>query len=236
MRKKLLKTVVALMSIAALLGVSAATDANSDELITATLAKGMHVQSGGQELIMTDWSGQRLYPIVYNGNTYVPVRPIGNALNAAVGWEEESQTVSIGGAEGTANVGTIRYTVGTSEDNIGWITTAGKDGKILSHDNAPLLSIDVGEYMGHDRIEAHSFGIAYDAMEINIGGRQETQSCLLRNAQTEKTVTIIIENAETGEMLHVETLEPMHFRMVKIPVNSVKLLRITTVVAEGEEQ
>lgn len=235
MKQKIIHIILALTILCAVVGVVSAAG-GGEELIQVTLARGMHVQANGQELIMTDWSGQRLYPIVYNGNTYVPVRPIGSALNAAVGWEEESQTVSIGGAEGTANVGTIKYTVGTSEDNIGWITTAGKDGEILSHDNAPLLSIDVGEYMGHDRIEAYSFGVAYDAMEINIGGRQETQSCLLRNAQTEKSVTILITNAETGEMLHVETLEPMHFQMASIPVDGVKLLKITTMVAEGEEQ
>ena len=43
-----------------------------------------------------DANGAAVYPIVYNGSTYLPIRAISNLMNVSVEWDGQSKTISIG--------------------------------------------------------------------------------------------------------------------------------------------
>lgn len=46
--------------------------------------------------IFKDVKGQRVYPIVYNGSTYLPVRAISALMNEDIQWDNNSKTIYIG--------------------------------------------------------------------------------------------------------------------------------------------
>ncbi|QIB68180.1 hypothetical protein Ami103574_02125 [Aminipila butyrica] len=54
------------------------------------------VQMDQKWLIFKDANGQRVYPIVYNGNTYLPVRAISALMDEEIRWDNYSKTVYIG--------------------------------------------------------------------------------------------------------------------------------------------
>lgn len=74
--------------------VSAAAQGTS---ITALLNGSIRIMLNGKEFTMKDSSGAVLLPITANGRTYLPVRPLAEALNVPIEWEDSTKTVWIGG-------------------------------------------------------------------------------------------------------------------------------------------
>lgn len=54
------------------------------------------VQLNEKMQIFKDAKGQRVYPIVYNGSTYLPVRAISALMNEDIQWDNYNRTVYIG--------------------------------------------------------------------------------------------------------------------------------------------
>ena len=71
----------------------AASDASGQEEIKAYLAPGITVKYNGEVQTMTDAAGNTVYPVSYNGTTYLPVRAVSNMLGVVVDWDGETQTV-----------------------------------------------------------------------------------------------------------------------------------------------
>ncbi len=68
----------------------------SSQKITASLEYGLRVQYNDQIQTLTDANGQRVYPIVYNNTTYLPIRSIGNMLGVKIDWDQSSYTALLG--------------------------------------------------------------------------------------------------------------------------------------------
>lgn len=64
--------------------------------VQATLSPDITVKYNGVVQTMKDVSGTEVYPIVYNGTTYVPIRAVSNMLGIAVDWESSTKTVLLG--------------------------------------------------------------------------------------------------------------------------------------------
>ena len=54
----------------------------------------------------TDANGNVVYPLMYNGSVYLPVRSIGNIMDKTVGWDNATRTVSLSGSSSTTPPGT----------------------------------------------------------------------------------------------------------------------------------
>ncbi len=91
------KTRVLLMACAIMLSfcLGAAATGNLQE-IKAFLNYGITVKLDGEEQIMHDVNGKRVYPITYEGTTYVPVRAVSNMLGIDVNWDGTTNTVLLG--------------------------------------------------------------------------------------------------------------------------------------------
>ncbi len=63
-------------------------------------AQNVKIIIDGQELIPKDANGNRVYPIIENGTTYLPVRAIANAFGKEVYWDGPNYTVYIGSMNG----------------------------------------------------------------------------------------------------------------------------------------
>ena len=70
--------------------------------ISAYLNYGITVQYNGQAQTMNDANGDRVYPISYNGTTYLPVRAVSDMLDIAVDWDGATQTVILSDTESAA--------------------------------------------------------------------------------------------------------------------------------------
>lgn len=92
MNKKLAVPALALTLAGALaLGAAAAGTA----LVTAEHRPDITVKMGGQIQTLKNEKGDTVYPLVYDGTTYLPIRALGQVLDYNVSWDGGSQTVSL---------------------------------------------------------------------------------------------------------------------------------------------
>jgi len=86
---------------AALIGVSSfalgsAHAANTSEPITASLSYDVSINYNGTDVTMKNVNGERVYPILYQGTTYIPIRAMGNLFGVPVDWDGATRTVLLG--------------------------------------------------------------------------------------------------------------------------------------------
>ena len=94
---KIRRIFVISIAVALVLGTAVgAFAANNLQSITAYLNSGIKIIYNGTEQELKDSNGNKVYPISYNGTTYVPLRAISNILGEDVNWEASSNSVILG--------------------------------------------------------------------------------------------------------------------------------------------
>ncbi len=73
--------------------------------VTATLATNFKFALDGKAWAPKDVDGSDMYPLVYEGRTYLPVRAIGEALGIKVDWDKNTRTVILDKATVTPTPG-----------------------------------------------------------------------------------------------------------------------------------
>lgn len=92
--KKSSKGIVA----AVVVGASFATGMFADTLVStiqAELHKDLTIIVDGEKQTFQDANGAIVYPIMYNGTTYLPVRAIGGLMGKNVGWDGATRTITL---------------------------------------------------------------------------------------------------------------------------------------------
>lgn len=99
--KKRVTTVVISLALA-LSFCTGAIASGTMQSISAYLNYGIKVLYNGQTQTMKDAQGNTVYPISYNGTTYVPIRAVSNMMGIPVEWDATSNSVVLGtNPEGT---------------------------------------------------------------------------------------------------------------------------------------
>lgn len=62
---------------------------------TITVTSGVNVEFNNEAIDMTDANGKAVEAFIYNGTTYVPIRAVSNAFGADIGYDRNTQTISI---------------------------------------------------------------------------------------------------------------------------------------------
>ena len=62
---------------------------------TITVTSGVNVEFNNEAIDMTDANGKAVEAFIYNGTTYVPIRAVSNAFGADVGYDRNTQTISV---------------------------------------------------------------------------------------------------------------------------------------------
>ena len=97
MKKKFSRwTALALTLGAVLCFAAGAAAVDTLQQITAYLDAGITVTLDGEAQVLTDAKGTRLYPITYNGSTYLPVRAVAGLAGLEVNWDQATKTVQLG--------------------------------------------------------------------------------------------------------------------------------------------
>ncbi|NCE63614.1 hypothetical protein D1159_03230 [Pseudoflavonifractor sp. 524-17] len=168
---KIKKTVFALvLAVAAVVSFAAGAAAASNlKEIKAFLSYDITIKYDGEEQVMTDANGARIYPIVYNGTTYLPIRATATLLDVGVNWEQATQTILLGDpADGVDLIDTHKAYFLTDEYGLGarQLQTADKESKEISGITCShWLALNLGRYAAKNSLCAGSF---------NVGGKYDT--------------------------------------------------------------
>lgn len=95
MKKKFVKTLCVAMGMM-MCFCSGAYAAGNVQAISAFINRDITIKLDGVTQTMKDAKGSRVYPIIYNGTTYVPLRAVSNILGVDVTWDGATQTVLLG--------------------------------------------------------------------------------------------------------------------------------------------
>jgi hypothetical protein len=67
--------------------------------IKALLNEDIKIMFHGNEAVLHDENGDRVYPISYNGTTYVPIRGVAQLYGDVVSWDGDTQSAIIGASQ-----------------------------------------------------------------------------------------------------------------------------------------
>ncbi len=167
----------------ALLGMAAGA-AGQNEDIQALLNREISIQYNGAETALRNANGDTVYPITYEGTTYLPVRAIAEMLGADVDWDAEANSVYIqdGGSAavafsgGTLPGGSVEAFSASLRLPDGWsIRSVAEDEQtqvqqlycyLAGHDKQFLFD-ETGACVG---------AIAYNAYTVNAGETESRQT------------------------------------------------------------
>lgn len=102
------------------LGVGAIAAANN-ETISALLSRDITITYNGQAQTFADAQGNRVYPILYNGTTYLPVRAVAGLVNLPVDYNGATNTVVLGTTQKQPTAVTTLKNSGATDRN--WVIT-----------------------------------------------------------------------------------------------------------------
>ena len=155
--------------------VSFAATTSGKTLIEAWLSPDVTIELKGEILEMTDVNGDTVYPIVYNGTTYAPLRAISEALNLPVGWNGETKTVSLGYAPPTDEKKQltgeqIEYTRDTDDGEFAYLENATDATTVNGVEYSPSL-ICTGISGGVAYFDGVSVNLHIGKSTMEIGGK-----------------------------------------------------------------
>jgi hypothetical protein len=94
LKRKLI--ISALISVIVLTSMSLGVFAASSEYIQVLLNKDVKIDLNGEPWQAKDQSGNDIYPLTYEGTTYIPIRSAAEALNVGIGYDAPTNTVLLG--------------------------------------------------------------------------------------------------------------------------------------------
>ena len=107
-------------------------DKNADtETIRVQIMDEFKIVVDGETQKFTDADGNRVYPMLYNGSTYLPLRSIGEIMGKTVSWNADTETVTLGGD----------YTV-TDADSFGSSQTSTSNKETITESEAKEIALE----------------------------------------------------------------------------------------------
>ncbi len=94
MKRKLIVAVIAICANLLLIGGVFAFSGKRD--ISALLNGDLKIIFNGEEQVLKNANGERVYPISYEGTTYLPVRAVANLVKLPVSYNQEKYAVELG--------------------------------------------------------------------------------------------------------------------------------------------
>ncbi|MCD7947829.1 MAG: copper amine oxidase N-terminal domain-containing protein [Oscillospiraceae bacterium] len=161
-KKKFVATVLAVAVVSSAMTAFAATGLQD---IRAQLNYDIKINYNSQEQILYDADGNRVYPISYNGTTYVPVRAVSNIFGIPVNWDSANNTVQLG-TQDVQPVNLFKLS-GLSTTKYSWIIT-----------DASQLT-----YQGSDATSTYTSGLVFDIWNATSSVSKERLVWLPTNGQ-----------------------------------------------------
>ena len=104
------------------------------QTITAELRDDFTIIVDGSVRTFTDANGKTVYPLLYQGSNYLPLRAIGTLMGKTVAWNQTTQTATLSNGGGTVTDADTFGQGGTQSGNQGGILSLGQaKQKALAH-------------------------------------------------------------------------------------------------------
>ena len=106
-RKKLISSLV--LTLVLLCGIAIGAGASGAlQEIKAYLDPSITIKLEGEAQTFLDAKGNRVYPITYQGSTYLPVRAVAGLAGFEVNWDQATRTVDLGESKGVDLIDTYK--------------------------------------------------------------------------------------------------------------------------------
>ena len=106
-RKKLISSLV--LTLVLLCGIAIGASASGAlQEIKAYLDPTITIKMEGEAQTFLDAKGNRVYPITYEGSTYLPVRAVAGLAGYEVNWDQATRTVDLGESKGVDLIDTYK--------------------------------------------------------------------------------------------------------------------------------
>lgn len=142
--------------------------AGTSEPITAYMRYDVDVKYNGESVVMKNVNGTRVYPISYEGSTYVPIRAIGNLFGVPVEWDGATKSVVLGASAKSQGIDLIdnflAYSVSYGTKQIQ--ATEQKRKSISGVEVNHWLSLKNGTPSSEPKADAYAY--------FNLGGKFDT--------------------------------------------------------------
>ena len=103
------KKIILALALTLLCGITIGANAsNGLQTISAYLNSNVTVKLDGEAQTFLNEQGNRVYPITYDGSTYLPVRAVAGLVGLEVNWDQATQTVLLGKAKGVDLIDTYK--------------------------------------------------------------------------------------------------------------------------------
>ncbi len=98
--KRMKRFTALVLALVMVCGLTVSVSAAAVQTVTVQLSPNITVTLDGEPQTMADVNGNPVYPVLYGGTTYLPVRAVGNMLGLDVDWEQATQTVILEKSDG----------------------------------------------------------------------------------------------------------------------------------------
>ena len=106
-RKKLISSLVLTLVLLCGIAIGAGASGTLQE-IKAYLDPSITIKLEGEAQTFLDAKGNRVYPITYQGSTYLPVRAVAGLAGFEVNWDQATRTVDLGESKGVDLIDTYK--------------------------------------------------------------------------------------------------------------------------------
>jgi hypothetical protein len=219
MKKTIITAIITTVAVAAI--TVSALAAARDTTIQAILSPGITIKYNGEPRTMKDANGDVVYPLLYNGTTYLPVRAVSEMLGLPVNWVNETRTVELGKSNQPKSL-----LDATDAGVKGSTSSMGKWEKVLNKDELPFSRDDYGNKTAQ-HTEAIKASAYYNWQTKTVFALDRKYSTLGFTAYncSEYTAAVQITDNATKAVLWSDTLEPG----TSIFVSDVNISRTTEV-------
>ncbi len=183
--KTALRLIVSLASVSAMMcGAFAAGAANARQQIQATLTPDVTVTLDGVPQTLKSADGTTVFPIIYNGSTYLPIRTVAGLTGLEVNWNQDTRTVVLGNAPNGKNLVdlySLYHQVRSSQVQ----TSEGKSETIsgINAANWLLMSVDWADSAGKKTIASY-----------NLQGKHDTLTFKYYSDKNDTTLRVLGDN------------------------------------------
>lgn len=214
-KKKLLSALALALALVCAFSLGA-TASNGIQAIQANLDSTISVKLNGETQILKDAQGSRIYPITYQGSTYLPVRAVAELTGLGVDWDQATKSVLLGKQPGGVDLidtYKIYFKAGKWAEFDQVQTSEKKTEDIAGVTYSNWIYLETGK---------QNLGTITDSISYNLLGRHET---LTFSCYSTKDVTVKVlgdEGALLGEYTFTGGAVPKTVTVPLIHTNELK--------------